>query len=444
MSIKYTANISKIPKNSTIFHIEYNDELKHNTCKQTHCGILHFNADNMHHSLSNAIEKLEAYIKLWDNENIYIHIPDKLLKLNNSDHLQFILAHVVNNIFKNIYKSKTKVIIYHNGKNTKSHVNDIISIITNVQEARKLSMLPGNMAKPVSIANKLQKLFKGIPKVNTTILNKNYLQKNNFGLLLAVNQASASKPCMLVVERKVNSKYPTVCILGKGITFDSGGLSIKSIRGMQTMKYDKTGAIDGALSLLHMVKTKSFNKINLIGIFPFAENVISSNAVLPGDVITSLSGKTVEITDPDAEGRLILADALAYSKKYKPDFIIDVATLTGHSDSINCWHNGYYFTNSSKIKTLFEERTDKIGERMLPMPYWPEHSSVLNSPVADLVNSPSKCSDAFTAALFLKEFVPEKSTWLHVDLAHTDTNEIANGNGIRSIIDIVIQYFQKN
>lgn len=441
MSIKYKLNIDKFIKDSVLLHITYKDTVKHTLCSMKECNILNFEEDNIHAIINDNISKLEAYNGIWGSDkNVYIHLSSNLIKVDNSDKLQFILSHIVKNLLTDIYKSKRQLIIFHNGNKLKQHIKDIVSIIENVQLARKLSMLPGNMAKPVPIAKKLQNLFKNIPNVNTTILNKKYLEKNNFGLLLAVNKGSSSKPCMFVVERKINPKYPTVCILGKGITFDSGGLSIKSIRGMKLMKYDKTGAMDGAMSLLHMVKTKSFNKINFIGLFPFAENVISSNAVLPGDVIKSYSGKTVEISDPDAEGRLILADALAYSKKYNPDFIIDIATLTGAAEDINCWHNGYYFTNSEKLKLLFEKRTDEIGERMLPMPYWPEYSNVLNSPVADLVNSPNKCSDSFTAALFLKEFVPSESTWLHIDLAHDVSNEIANGNGVRSIIDIVKEY----
>jgi leucyl aminopeptidase len=212
---------------------------------------------------------------------------------------------------------------------------------------------------------------------------------------------------------------------------------------MKDMKYDKIGAVNGSISLLHMLEMKSLQHINFIGIFPFAENVISENSILPGDVITSLSGKTVEIINPDAEGRLILADAFTYASRYEPDILIDIATLTGHAESINCWHNGYFFAEPEDLKQLFEKRTNDIGERMIPMPTWNEYREVLNSTVADLINDSNVCDDSFTAALFLKEFLPKNCKWLHIDLAHEITGRIANGTGIRSIIDIIDKYIPK-
>lgn len=188
----------------------------------------------------------------------------------------------------------------------------------------------------------------------------------------------------------------------------------------------------------------SLAHVTFVGAFPLAENAISDKALMPGDVITSYNKKTVEITNPDAEGRLVLADAFAYISKYKPDLLIDIATLTGHASSINCWHSGYFYANDTHLKTLVERITNKNGERMLSMPSWEDYDDILSSNVADFTNSPLRCSDAFVAALFLKQFVPEDSTWLHIDLAHeVNLGGIPRDCGIRTIIDVVYAFLKQ-
>jgi len=448
MSIVYKLNVREIPNDSAILDIYYNKDESISKIgelvKMNRYDFITVRGDNMYLDIEKMIRKLQSVVSLWENFNvkiIYIHIQDAMLK--NKDLTEYTLSSIVRTLFTNIYKTTLKIVITHDGNETRDDLKNIISMIEKVQVARLLSMLPANIATPDSISKQLEKLFKNVANTKTKRLNKDYLQKNGFGLLLAVNKGSKNKPYVLVVERKTNPKNPTICIVGKGITFDSGGLAIKSLRSMKDMKYDKIGAVNGSIALLHLLEMKSLKHINFIGIFPFAENVISENSILPGDVVKSLSGKTVEIINPDAEGRLILADAFSYANRYNPDILIDIATLTGHAESINCWHNGYYFAEPNDLKILVEKRTNSIGERMLPMPTWSEYSEVLKSTVADLINDSSICDDSFTAALFLREFIPKDCKWLHIDLAHEISGSIANGTGIRSIIDIVDKYTHK-
>lgn len=447
MSVIYKTSIKKLLKHSAVLDIYYNkQDTPSSLSKKVDAKLYHFivvNTQTIYVDIEKMNSTLEAVYTLWDNSdisNIYIHIPILLLK--DIDTVEHILYEIVNTSLKNVFKSKKKIIITHDGDEDEN-LKNIISLIQKIQMARSLSMLPANMATPEKIANKLNDLYQPLSKIRTKILNKDYLKKHHFNLILSVNKGSKNDPCVLVVERKILPKYPTVCIIGKGITFDSGGLAIKPLKYMKDMKFDKIGAVNGAMALLHLLEMKSLKHFNLVGIFPFAENVISETAILPGDVIRSFSGKTVEIINPDAEGRLILADALAYAKKYKPDLIIDIATLTGHAESINCWHNGYFFAEPNPLRSMFETRTNAIGERMIAMPPWSEYNEALQSKVADLINDSSSCDDSFTAALFLREFLPANTDWIHIDLAHEQKNSIPKGTGIRSIVDIVKRYVPK-
>jgi len=432
--IEYTLNIKHIDKNIEVLDLSIgksNHYLKDIT-PESQYHTFYFEKDKVYANLMK--------YEVLDIQSCIIVIADSLL--TDEDILEHILSVMIRYINKNVFKKQVPITITHTGSKKYDFIIKLISLIEKVQLARQLSMLPANKGTPMVMANTLKKLFKG--KAKSFIYDSSYLHKHKFGLIEAVGKSAENPPSMLIIEKIINPKYPTICIIGKGITFDSGGLSLKSYKHIINMKYDKIGAVNGCLALLQLIELNL--KSNLIGVFPFAENAVSDRAYRPGDVYTSYLGKTVEITDPDAEGRLILADAIAYAHKYKPDLIIDIATLTGHANSINCWHNGYYFTNSESLKIHVEKRTDEIGERMLPMPTWTEYSSVLQSTVADLVNSPNgKCSDAFVAALFLNEFIPTESDWLHIDLAHEYNTKlnIPNGTGIRTIVHIVQDYLMK-
>lgn len=448
MSIEYSVNRTSVPKKTLFIDVRYLNSKESPLFGQLsnpYAIFFNFNDESLYSDLEKAIKSMDAFHTLLENtdiKNVWMMLPTILLQSQHKDSLEFILSGITQRIFKNIYKSSIQLTITHSGKENPS-LKSLISKIKYVQIARKLSMLPANIGTPEYMCKVLLKHFPKKSNIKTHIYKKPYLEKHKLNLILGVNQGSQKTPCLLTIERMINPKNPTICIIGKGITFDSGGLAIKRLSSMKDMKYDKIGAVSGSMALAYLLELPELNHINLIGVFPFAENVISENAIRPGDVIQSYSKKTVEIVNPDAEGRLILADALAYASKYKPNLIVDIATLTGHAEYINCWHNGYYFAMPDALRHQVEKRSYQLGERMIPMPPWTEFKNLFNSPVADLLNDSSICDDSFTAALFLKEFLPKSCDWLHIDLAHEHDNHIPNGNGIRTIIDTVLQRYGK-
>lgn len=448
MSLDYKLGISRISKKTVVFDLFLGTDTHEGYVKSLaphdHYVPLTFQKEHLYADVDKAETKVVVTKELWKDlpvKEVILHLSSSFLEDRIS--LEHVLSNLVRMILANVYKDTTAIVVTHEGKNLYASVKDILSMIRKIQAARLMSMLPANEATPERIASRIQKFFKKVPHVTTKIFKQGYLKKHGFNLLRAVGAGAMNPPCMLVVERILSPKYPTVCVIGKGITFDTGGLSIKNYRSIIKMKFDKIGAVNASMALLHLMESKDMNQINLVGVFPFAENAVSETAVHPGDVVKSYLGKTVEIIDPDAEGRLVLADALAYAHKYHPEFVIDIATLTGHAEKINCWHYGYYFATPDALKEEFEDLTNEVGERMIPMPTWNDYSDVLKSSVADLINSPAKCSDAYVAALFLKEFVPEKSEWIHIDVTHEFDGNVPKGNGIRSIIAIVKQRFQK-
>lgn len=433
-----------IPKDTAVLDIYFNNSPRSPLEKKVpseRYDFVSYHKKSIYLDIENARDKIVAILALWESiqvKNIVLYLPDALLEDENA--LEHILHNTMNALYYNVFKETRKVVIAHSKKPYKK-LQNTIDLILQIQEARKLSMMPANKATPHYMAQHFKKMFSSLKDTSVKILSGKQL--NPFGLIQSVGQSAENPPRLVIVERIVNPAYPTVCILGKGITFDTGGLSLKPSYAIINMKFDKIGAVNGATALYHLIKENVAT--NLVGLFPFAENAVSDKATRPGDVITSYSGKTVEIVDPDAEGRLILADALSYASKYKPELIIDIATLTGHASRINCWHRGYYFAEPEPLKHLFEKLTDEIGERMLPMPTWTEYREVLNSKVADLVNVPNgNCGDAFVAALFLREFVPKQTEWIHIDLTHEyGKDAIPVGGGIRSIVYLVEEWLKK-
>jgi leucyl aminopeptidase len=287
------------------------------------------------------------------------------------------------------------------------------------------------------MANYVKDLFKDKKNVKVTIFDNKMLTKKKFGLIKAIGDSGLYKANFVIVERKAKPKSKKVCIVGKGVTFDSGGLTVKDAPGMVDMKYDKIGAVYAAYSLLHLIEDSNMESIHFLGLFPFAENAISEYSCRPGDVFTSYGGTKVEIIIPDAEGRLLLADSFDYAMKhFKPDMLIDIATLTGHSDSLNCWHSATYYCENEKLKDYIEKYSYKIGERMIAMPTWDDKDDVFKSVVADITNDPFKCSDSFIAARFLRQFVDDNLIWIHFDLAHELKNHLPSGNAIRTLIEV--------
>lgn len=403
------------------------------------------NTRNMMDSLKSMIARLNADIEAPRAKTYVIHLSDKLVKLNRGD-LENILWSVLKQFVSWKHDANTTIIVSHDDAKPNSEIVEIINVATKIQHARMLAMLPANLGYPQAMAKHLKSIF-APAKCSCKILTHKTLERMGFNLLLSVGNSAKHKPAMVVVEskkrRRQHAGAPTVCIVGKGITFDSGGLNIKTHNNMDDMKFDKIGAIYGAYALLHLMETRQ--DCNFVGVFPFAENAVSQYSTRPGDVVKSYSGKTVEILDTDAEGRLILADALYYAcERYSPDIIVDIATLTGFSQIISCWHSAYFYAESEKIRNATEKISFDIGERMVPMMTWTDTKSILKSNVADLISIPrERCNDSYAAALFLRQFVKPECEWLHIDLAHEHDKHIPEGNGIRTIIHVLENYLKK-
>jgi len=277
-----------------------------------------------------------------------------------------------------------------------------------------------------------------------TVLDQTRLKKLGLGGILAVNQGSACPPEMVILEYAVKPSAPTLLLVGKGLTFDSGGISLKPSAGMEEMKYDMCGGA-AVLCAMQAVAQAKLKELNLVAIVPATENLPGPAALKPGDVITQYGGKTVEVVNTDAEGRLILADALAYGiKKYKPDMVIDVATLTGAVIIGLGHHRTGLLSNNDDLCDRLLAAGVRSGEPLWRLPLDPEYTKQLKSEIADLKNVGKKDGGTITAAAFLKEFVGE-TPWAHLDIAGTawDFTEKSyipkgpSGIAVRTLFDFV-------
>lgn len=297
---------------------------------------------------------------------------------------------------------------------------------------------------PQHLADTAKKLAKKFPKVSTTVFNKSRIIKEKMELLLAVNRGSDVEPAFIIMEYKGNPKSKEqTTIIGKGITYDTGGLNLKPTGYMETMKCDMSGAA-AVLGTIHAAATIGL-KVNLVGIIPTTENSIGARSYKPGDIYSSYDGKTVEIVNTDAEGRLILADALSYaSKKLKPKQMIDLATLTGAIVVALGEETTGLMSNNEKLSHALIEAGKSSFERVWPLPLYDEYREQLKSDLADLKNCGTRAGGSITAAMFLKEFVNDVP-WAHLDIAGTaflskSRNyhpKNATGVGVRLLIDFL-------
>ena len=249
--------------------------------------------------------------------------------------------------------------------------------------------------------------------INLEIHDEKWLEENNFGAVLGVAKGSERKPYFLVGEYNKEADFQ-IALIGKGVMFDSGGLSLKSPAGMETMKTDMAGAAT-AWGVMSLISKHKIN-IGLTVLTPVVENMPSGSAIRPGDVLTARNGKTIEVLNTDAEGRLIMADALAYASEKKPDLICDVATLTGASYVALGLDIGAIFSNNEDIENIFIKSTEKSGEEFYPLPLHGGYKKLIESDIADMKNTGGRFGGAITAALLLENFV-EDLDWVHLDIA---------------------------
>ncbi|MGQ0736551.1 MAG: leucyl aminopeptidase [Acidobacteriota bacterium] len=285
-----------------------------------------------------------------------------------------------------------------------------------VNAARHLIDEPANHLSPRELVARAQALL-ALPDVTTDILDEGRLEALGMGLLLGVGRGSAEPPRMLVARYAPPDAPPTpvLGLVGKGITFDTGGISIKPADGMERMKDDMAGGAT-VVAALRVIAVERL-PIHVVAIVPAAENMPGGRALKPGDVLQSAAGITVEVNNTDAEGRLILGDALWYAKRLGATHLVDVATLTGACVvALGKSTTGLFATGG--WSEVIQAAAERAGERVWPLPLFDEYREALKSEVADLLNSPGRPAGAVTAAKFLQEFVGD-TPWAHLDIAGT-------------------------
>jgi leucyl aminopeptidase len=282
-------------------------------------------------------------------------------------------------------------------------------------ESRRLTTVPSNIKSPQWLADEVVAMAESVG-LKTRVWDVDRLEKEGFGGIVAVGRASASPPYLVQLDYAPPKarRAPHVVLVGKGITFDTGGLSIKPGESMVNMKRDMTGSAVVAATMCALEAVGS--PVRVTGLLAIAENSIGGDALRPGDVIRHWGGRTTEVTNTDAEGRLVLADALQYAAtKLKPDLLLDIATLTGAMKVALGLHTGGYFANDEGLAARIEEAAEASGERMWRMPLADVYESMLDSRIADADNAPGR-AQAITAALFLQHFTGGLP-WAHLDVA---------------------------
>jgi leucyl aminopeptidase len=285
-----------------------------------------------------------------------------------------------------------------------------------VNLARRLAITPANDMTPTHLAEEAQKVAQ-TNGLEIDVLDEARARNEGMGSFLSVAQGSAQPPKFIVLRYNGDSSSKELlALVGKGITFDTGGISIKPAERMEDMKYDMSGGAGVIAAMSAIAKLKP--KLNVVGIVPATENMPGGKATKPGDIVTAMNGKTIEVINTDAEGRLILADALAYANKLGATRIVDAATLTGACVIALGHAASAAVTNDDAFIAEFLAAAKPTGERYWQMPYYDDYTTAMKSDVADLKNTGGRPAGTLTAAAFLREFV-EKTPWIHLDIAGT-------------------------
>jgi leucyl aminopeptidase len=309
--------------------------------------------------------------------------------------------------------------------------------------ARQLGNLPANICTPSYLANQGKQIAsstQGKVKVTTTILNSTQMKKLKMNALLSVAAGSDTPPRLIVINYQGGKpKAKPVVLVGKAVTFDSGGISLKPGRGMDEMKFDMCGgaSVLGVMTALQETQLP----INVVGIIPATENMPNGRATKPGDVVTSMSGQTIEILNTDAEGRLILCDSLTYAAKFKPDTVIDIATLTGAViGALGKETSGLLSNNDQLCEALIESGT-RCGDRAWQLPLWEEYDQLLSSNFADMANIGGPQAGTITAGCFLARFARDYK-WAHLDIAGTAWVSGKNKGATGRPVPLLMEYLR--
>ncbi len=294
-------------------------------------------------------------------------------------------------------------------------ISDGEAIANGVELARRLGNLPGNICTPSYLASQARELGKTSTKLKVSVMEEAAMEKHGMGALLSVSRGS-DEPAKLIILQYGGGKAGAkpVVLVGKGVTFDSGGISIKPAAAMDEMKFDMCGAASVLGTIRACVEMNL--PINVVGVIPSTENLPGGRASKPGDIVTSMSGQTIEVLNTDAEGRLILCDALTYSERFKPDVVIDIATLTGACVIALGAHAAGLLSNNDALAEQLLTAGESAADRAWQLPLWEDYQPQLDSNFADMANVGGREAGTITAACFLSRFTRDYH-WAHLDIA---------------------------
>jgi leucyl aminopeptidase len=317
-------------------------------------------------------------------------------------------------------------------------LNEGRAVANGIKLTRDLANRPSNVCTPTYLAKQATELAKGNRSLTVNVLEEADMKKLGMGSLLSVSQGSAKPAKLITLEYKGTKKtQKPIVLVGKGVTFDTGGISIKPSPAMDEMKYDMCGAASvlGTLAAVAEIGLP----INVVGVVPAVENMPSGTATNPGDIFTSMSGQTIEVLNTDAEGRLILCDAITYSERFNPEVVIDIATLTGACVIALGKHATGLLSNHNPLARELLSAGEESGDRAWQLPLWDEYQQQLNSPFADMANIGGREAGTVTAACFLSRFA-EKYHWAHLDIAGTAWLSGANKGATGRPVSLLMQY----
>ncbi|WP_367606590.1 leucyl aminopeptidase [Legionella sp. W05-934-2] len=376
-------------------------------------------------SLKNLLKTIFERQEIEQALSIHLLMPT-IEGLSNSEMLHQLVVHTDFNLYQfNHFKTNAKEQPTHHDKTIRFYMPDCEdSIIAKasalchgIRLTRDLANHPSNVCTPSFLAETAKQLEKQFANVACKVMGKKEMKEMGMNLLLSVSQGSSKEPQLIELTYENGGAEAPIVLVGKGITFDTGGYSIKPREALEEMKFDMCGAatVIGVIKAIAEAKLP----VNVVGIIAATENLVNSEATKPGDVFTSMSGKTVEIVNTDAEGRLILADALTYAERFKPAFVIDIATLTGAIViSLGSVYSGI-FSQDEQLANDIMTASKQTQDLFWRMPIHQEYADMLSSPVADMANATwDRSAGAITAAWFLSNFT-KKYRWAHCDIAGT-------------------------
>ena len=312
------------------------------------------------------------------------------------------------------------------------------AISLGMELARDLADLPGNVCTPAYLADAARKLGRAAAKLRVKIIEEKEMQRLGMGALLSVSRGSRQPAKLIVIEyRGGKPKQKPIALVGKGLTFDAGGISLKPAAEMDEMKYDMCGgaSVLGALRACAELELP----LNVVGLVPASENLPDGEANKPGDIVTSMSGQTIEILNTDAEGRLILCDSLTYAERFEPVEVVDIATLTGACVIALGNHASGLLANDDKLAEALLEAGQRTGDRAWRLPLWEDYQSQLDSNFADMANIGGRPAGTITAACFLSRFT-KKFKWAHLDIAGTAWKSGKEKGATGRPVPLLVQY----